>query len=115
MIETDDFVEVGGLSDLPAAKYLVTVTIHNGIYSTESSLHTADINCKTEVNGVRAEIGRGDGGVILREKVWHPSTDVFPVTLPAASTIIVSCQFFDGGDAADAILRLSALQVSAIH
>jgi len=64
---------------------------------------------------IRAEIGRGDGGVILREKVWHPSTDVFPVTVAAGSTIVVSCQLFDGGDAADAILRLSALQVGAIN
>jgi hypothetical protein len=67
------------------------------------------------VNGQRAEIGRSDGGIVMRERDWSPSTDVFAETLPAASTIIVSCQLFDGGDAADAILRLTALQVGAIN
>jgi hypothetical protein len=115
VVETDDYVLIGGLSDLPAGNYVVNATIFNEIYSTESSLHTADIDCKTEVNGQRADIGRASGGTVIREKDWAPHTDVFALPLPAGSTIHVSCRLFDGGDAALGQVRVTATQVNAIN
>jgi hypothetical protein len=63
-----------------------------------------------------AEIGRSTGGTVLLGSTTGPSTDVFADTLPADSSIVVSCRLFasDSG-AADAFTRVTALPVSSIN
>jgi hypothetical protein len=111
----EDEREVGGLSDLPAGRYVFFTTLVNDHYANGD---IQQMYCGITLNGARVALWNalGDGGTRFRVGENESYADVVALDVPAGSRFLVQC-IQPGGDGSRTLakVRVTALAVSTIN
>jgi len=111
--------EIVGLSDIAAGSYIFYTTIRNSVYRTSENSHSQGLECNIRLNGEKVTLMASDGDG-LRLPPVRTTTDVVALTVPEASTFIVSCLLAAAGDfsldeRALGVVRITALRIGSIN
>lgn len=105
------FIEVVGLSDLPAGNYVVTTEIANGYYVNQGNYYTGDMSCVIQLNNTSPPTWLGIGAEDIIKSL-DTYSDTFARAIPDHSSLIVKCR---GNETTLAKARITAIQVEAIN